>query len=525
MPDAVGRSRVPLLVAAGVAALLVALSLLPLDLATDPAIRDQGPSSAHLLGTDQLGRDVLALTLRGIRNSALVGVSAALISGVLGLVIGVAMGLGRRGLDQIGMRLVEITDTIPTLLLAVMVTALLGPSPAAIVAAIALTHWSRLARIIRAELSSLRTRDWITAAIGMGAGRWHVAREHVLPAVAGQVGIAVVLAVPGAIGHESTLSFLGLGFQAGNPSLGTLLADAPDALLRGHPWPVIAPTAALVLMCLVGIVHLIGNRHPRTLERPTPGAASATSGDAIVSVTQLSVTRGNNPVLRDAELQLCAGEFVVLLGESGAGKSTLLQAMVGVLPGPAQVSGSVRFGAPGGQVEQLGLPRRQRRSLAGRLSLVPQSAQTALPPTERLGRTLLRAAGDQARADRLLLRVGLEAELASHYPHQLSGGQARRAVLALALAGDPEVLVVDEPTVGLDRRSANQILQALRAECARGCCVLVPTHDTDQVLDCADRVLVMTDGTITPLVDARQDPHHHADLQPAAAGDGEATHA
>ncbi len=243
------RSHTPLMSAAVVGALLILASLLPQDLATDLAVRDQGPSGAHWLGTDHLGRDVVALTLRGIRNSALVGVNAAVISGALGLVIGVAMGLGPRGFDAVGMRLVEITDTVPTLLLAIMVTALLGPSPGAIVATIALTHWSRLARIIRVELSSLRSRDWITAAIGMGATRWHVAREHVLPAVAGQVAIAVLLAIPGAIGHESTLSFLGLGFPPGNPSLGTLLADAPAALARGQVWPVVAPAVALVLLC------------------------------------------------------------------------------------------------------------------------------------------------------------------------------------------------------------------------------------------------------------------------------------
>ena len=507
------RSHTPLMSAAVVGALLILASLLPQDLATDLAVRDQGPSGAHWLGTDHLGRDVVALTLRGIRNSALVGVNAAVISGAVGLVIGVAMGLGPRGFDAVGMRLVEITDTVPTLLLAIMVTALLGPSPGAIVATIALTHWSRLARIIRVELSSLRSRDWITAAIGMGATRWHVAREHVLPAVAGQVAIAVLLAIPGAIGHESTLSFLGLGFPPGNPSLGTLLADAPAALARGQVWPVVAPTVALVLLCLVGIVHQIAKPHPATTEQPNPDAQPQPTGeprpaDAIVTLTGLSVTRGGNPVLRGVDLVLRPGEFVVLLGESGAGKSTLLQAMVGVLPGPAEVSGSIRYRRTDAEVELLGLTGKRRRMMARSLALVPQSAQTALPPTQRLGRTLASAAGNPARAEESLRRVGLDPELAGHYPHQLSGGQARRGLLALALAGEPEVLVVDEPTVGLDREAAGHVLQVLQDECRRGLCVLVPTHDTDLLLDLADRVLVLADGRISPLTQAQQSPHH-----------------
>ena len=97
------RSHTPLMSAAVVGALLILASLLPQDLATDLAVRDQGPSGAHWLGTDHLGRDVVALTLRGIRNSALVGVNAAVISGALGLVIGVAMGLGPRGFDAVVM--------------------------------------------------------------------------------------------------------------------------------------------------------------------------------------------------------------------------------------------------------------------------------------------------------------------------------------------------------------------------------------------------------------------------------------
>lgn len=499
MPEPRKRSQTTLLLAAMLGALLMVASFIPMDTATDLVASDQGPSSAHWLGTDHLGRDLAALTLRGIRNSALVGVSAAVIAGLLGLVIGVAMGLGPGIFDTVGMRLVEITDTIPTLLLAIMVTALLGPTPGAIVAAIALTHWSRLARIVRAELSSLRSRDWVTAAIGMGATRWHVAREHMLPAMAGQVAIAVVLAVPGAIGHESTLSFLGLGFPPGNPSLGTLLADAPGALVRGQIWPVIAPTAALVLLCLAGIVHLIGKPHPVTAEQPTPEADLGALGqraqsDANVTIADLSVARGPNQVLRGLDLLLRPGEFVVLLGESGAGKSTLLQALVGVLPGPAVVSGSIRFRHSDADVELLGLRGNRRRQIARRLALVPQSAQTSLPPTERLSRTLARAADCQTTADQLLRRVGLDPELADRFPHQLSGGQARRGLLALALAGDPEVLVVDEPTVGLDREAASRILQALRAECDRGRSVLVSTHDSGLLVGHADRMLALVDG-------------------------------
>lgn len=498
--------------------LLAAASLMPLDLTTDLSVRGQGPSPTHLLGTDQLGRDVAALTLRGIRNSAMVGVSAALASAAIGLAIGVAMGLGPRLADEVGMRLVEITDTVPTLLLAILVTALLGPSPAAIVVTIAVTHWSRLARIIRADLLSFRHRDWVTASITMGASRWHVAREHVLPAVAGQVGVAVVLAIPGAIGHEATLSFLGLGYPPDNPSLGTMVADAPAALIEGHGWPVIAPSVALVLLCLVGIMHLIGTRRPVALEQPCAPipAVSPPPGAAVVTVSQLRVRRGESKVLRDVELVLRRGEFAVLLGESGAGKSTVLQAMVGVLPGPALVEGSITYHGADAPIELLGLPRDRRRAWAKRVSLVSQSAQTALPPTTRLHRSLARAARSRGSVDGLLERVGLAPELAGRYPHQLSGGQSRRALLALALAGQPEVLLVDEPTVGLDTDAATRVLELLRRECDRGISVLVTTHAADLVLPWADRVLALADGRVSPMTWPGQDPHH----APAAADRG-----
>ena len=181
------------------------------------------------------------------------------------------------------------------------------------------------------------------------------------------------------------------------------------------------------------------------------------------------------------------------------------------------MAGTITYRDGARALELLGLPRDRRREFARSVSLVAQSAQTSLPPTSRLGRSLSQAAAPGTSVEDLLERVGLDPRLAHRYPHQLSGGQARRALLALALAGEPRVLVVDEPTVGLDREAATRILEVLRAECDRGTAILVPTHDSDLVLPWADRVHVLADGRIAPMTSPRQDPHHDpADVEAVA---------
>ncbi|WP_369138185.1 ABC transporter ATP-binding protein [Modestobacter versicolor] len=201
--------------------------------------------------------------------------------------------------------------------------------------------------------------------------------------------------------------------------------------------------------------------------------------------------RGPTPVVHaatDVSFDLHAGRVLALVGESGCGKSVLASALVRLLPGTAAVRGSAVL-ADG--TDLLGADERvlARQVRGRRVALVPQSAATSLTPVrtarsqlEETVRELVPGADPRARADGLAERVGLAARDLDRHPHELSGGMAQRVVTALALAGDPEVVLADEPTAGLDRPLVDRTLRLLRHAADAGCAVLLITHDLGALL-------------------------------------------
>ena len=208
------------------------------------------PSLAHPFGTDDAGRDLLLRSLAGLRVSLLVAVLCAVISTVLGAVLGALSGAVGGWTDRLLMRLVDTVNAVPHLLLGIVIVALYRGSLWAVVASIALTHWTTVARIVRAEVLSLRQRPFIDAAISGGASRRRVLRRHLLPAVVPQAAMSAVLLLPHAVWHETALSFLGLGLPPHLASLGNILGDGRDAVLLGAWWIVVFPSALLVAATL-----------------------------------------------------------------------------------------------------------------------------------------------------------------------------------------------------------------------------------------------------------------------------------
>lgn len=233
------------------AAVLVVPVLFPLDQqAIDLSAKLLPPSAAHPFGTDDLGRDLLLRSVYGLRVSLLVGAVAALMSALLGLAIGCAAGaLGGRT-DRITMRLVDVFTAVPHLLLGIFIVAMFRPGVWPVVLSVGITHWVSTARIVRAEVLSLRSRPYVDAAISGGASRWRVAGRHLLPGVLPQAGLAAVLMVPHAIWHESALSFLGLGIPAHQASLGTMINGGRGSLLAGDWWPTFFPGLFIIIPTL-----------------------------------------------------------------------------------------------------------------------------------------------------------------------------------------------------------------------------------------------------------------------------------
>ncbi|SDE07069.1 ABC transporter permease [Streptomyces prasinopilosus] len=239
------------LVALTALAVLLVPPLVQLDQqAVDLAAKLLPPSWSHPFGTDDVGRDLLLRCVYGLRVSLLVGVVAALTATVIGTAVGAAAGAFGGWVDRLVMRLVDTLSSVPHLLLGIFIVALFRPGVWPVVISVALTHWLSTARIVRAEILSLRSRPYVDAAVSGGASRLRVALRHLLPGVLPQAGLAAVLMIPHAMWHESALSFLGLGLPAHTASLGTLIQGARGSLLAGQWWPTLFPGLFLIIPTL-----------------------------------------------------------------------------------------------------------------------------------------------------------------------------------------------------------------------------------------------------------------------------------
>lgn len=186
------------------------------------------PSAAHVLGTDELGRDVLSRIVYGARISLAVGFVATGIALAIGLVIGLFAGYYGTWVDSVLMRFVDIMLCFPSFFLILAVIAFLGPSILNIMAVIGLTSWMGAARLVRAETLSLKERDFVAAARAQGAGDGRIIFRHILPNALAPVYVWATLGVAGAILVESGLSFLGIGVQPPHPSWGNMLTAGKD---------------------------------------------------------------------------------------------------------------------------------------------------------------------------------------------------------------------------------------------------------------------------------------------------------
>lgn len=205
----------------------------------------QPPSGRHWLGTDDLGRDILAGVVHGSRPSLLVGLVAALTSGVVGTLVGSVAGYFGRLADDALMRLAELVQIVPRFFLALIVAALFGPSVWVITVLLGLTFWPSTARLLRAQILSLRTRDFVLASRALGVPEGRILARHVLPNALPVVVVNTALQVGGAILVEAGLSFLGLGDRS-VVSWGTMLNNA-QPLIRIAWWTAVFPGLAITV--------------------------------------------------------------------------------------------------------------------------------------------------------------------------------------------------------------------------------------------------------------------------------------
>lgn len=222
--------------------LVIAALFAPVLAGQDPAAIDlrqknQPPSAEHILGTDAIGRDVWARLVYGARISLSVGLVAVGIYTTIALLLGSVSGYMGGLVDSVIMRFTDIMMCFPTFLLIITVAALLPPNIFNIMVIIGIFGWPGMTRLVRGQFLSLRSRDFVLAAVALGVPTRRIIFRHILPNVVGPVVVAATLGLAGAIMTESSLSFLGLGVQQPTPSWGQTLTTAMQLpILEGMPW-------------------------------------------------------------------------------------------------------------------------------------------------------------------------------------------------------------------------------------------------------------------------------------------------
>jgi ABC-type dipeptide/oligopeptide/nickel transport system permease subunit len=276
-----GISVVVLMVLAAVAAPLVARHD---PLAIDLSRQLLSPSGTNWLGTDIQGRDVWARLVYGARVSLAAGIISQSIALTLGIVLGLLAGYYGRWLDEIVMRLADVTLAFPTLLLLIAMVAALQPSLMVVFVTIGVVGWAGMARLVRGQVLVVRELEYVQAVRALGAGDLRIIARHVLPGVIAPVVIAATLGVAAAIMAESALSFLGLGVQPPTPSWGAMIADGRDlSQLRNAPWTSLFPGLAIGVAVLG--FNLLGDAlrdamDPRTVRIAMPAPDAPASVEA-----------------------------------------------------------------------------------------------------------------------------------------------------------------------------------------------------------------------------------------------------
>ena len=275
------------LIGLGVIAIIVGAAVFAPLIATEDPLRIDlvgrldAPSAEHWMGTDVQGRDIWSRLVYGARVSLAVGLVSQAIALSLGVVFGLLAGYYGKWVDELVMRLADVTLAFPTLLLLIAMVAALNPSLGVVLLTIGIVGWAGMARLVRGQVLVVRQLEYVQAIRALGARDTRIIARHVLPNVIAPVVIAATLGVAGAIMAEAALSFLGLGVQPPTPSWGAMIADGRDLnLLRNAPWTSVFPGLAIGAAVLG--FNLLGDAlrdalDPRRIEAAVPAAGVPTA--------------------------------------------------------------------------------------------------------------------------------------------------------------------------------------------------------------------------------------------------------
>ena len=484
-----------------------------------------GPTAAHWLGTDELGRDILSR----IFASAAETLGTSFITVLVGVGLGTLMALAAANslrAEGVISRVTEIMMSLPGTVIILAVIGAVGTNIPLIMAILGVLISAGIYRVMLGQAKSLQNQLYVDAAKVDGLGPVAISARHVLPGLATTIVVQSALIFAVGLLIQAGLAFIGFGPPLPQPSWGGMIQSASQHVYDA-PW-LMVPTGvvlALTVLSANAIGNALGKAPNATAshlpsaairrKRAAQAAAAAAAAPAVrdapgagkLSVRGLSVgVDGGTPLVTDVSFDVEPGTVLGLVGESGCGKTMTALSLMGLLPSGVAITG--------GQILWNGrnlaaATDKDLEGIRGRdIALISQEPMRALDPMFTVGYQLtsairrLRSVGKtaaNAEALGLLEKVGIvdAKRILKTYPHQISGGMAQRVAIALALAGNPRLLVADEPTTALDVTVQAEILSLLRTLVKdTGMSVVMVTHDLGVVADICDHVAVMYAGQV-----------------------------
>ncbi|MBR4541448.1 MAG: dipeptide/oligopeptide/nickel ABC transporter permease/ATP-binding protein, partial [Lachnospiraceae bacterium] len=425
------------------------------------------PTFKHLFGTDDYGRDIFTRVMKGAATTFGISLFTVTMGAVIGTVIGALTGYFGGIVDEILMRVNDCLASFPSILLALVVVSLIDKGTWNICIALGLVFIPSFARIMRSEYLKEKNRDYVQNARLMGAGHLRVVFIHILPNTLPILFSAILVGINNAVLAEAGLSYLGLGVQPPDPSLGRMLSEAKTFLLNA-PWYELFPCLEMILFILgltlvsdnFGVSGISLNAVKRKIEKlraekEVKGAANVEEKDIkasapvpMISVRNLEVgfieDDGIDDTLRGISFDIHKGEVLGVVGESGSGKSLTAMSIMGILSEKAAITGGSII--LDGKTDLTKLSEEEYRKLrGGRLAYVFQEPMTSLNPVQKIGVQIdeildIHAAHLSEDEQKKLVLDALEDtglkdadKLYDMYPFELSGGMRQRVCIAMAL--------------------------------------------------------------------------------------------
>jgi len=507
-----------------------------LDLAqVGEAPPSQPPSTEHLLGTDSQGRDMMAVLVVAIPQTLKMGLIAGLVGVGIGLLLGLLSGFFGGPLDTMIRVFADSLMTVPGIAILLIIASNIESMTVEIMAlTVAALAWMYPTRTIRSQVLSIRERPYMAVARANGESELEVLFREVMPNLMPYVAASLVAAINGAILATVGLESLGLGAQNVH-TLGTTIywARRYSAILRGQWWWW-APPIFIISLIFIGLFllsmgldrfanpTLTGQGPALARRRRKKGGTDATAATAettpetapvaeaepaLLRVEDLRVVfdthAGSGPAVDGVSFTMQPGERMGLVGESGCGKTTMATAIMALVRPPGRIAdGRVLLG----DTDLLALSDEELRQMRLKeIALVPQAAMNSLNPVMRIGEQMvdaIRVHYDNMTQNELdvlveeaLVKVGLAAEVANRYPHQLSGGMKQRVAIAIATVLGPQLIIADEPTSALDVVVQQRVMLTLgRVQQELGAATILIGHDMGLIAQFSDTIGVLYAG-------------------------------